>query len=366
MNENVVKAFELEEQAAELPDGQAKVALLEEAVRYIDLAEDADAGYQLRHELMSAAMMAGRSDVLLVAFSWCLSEYDRNPEYIDYHDLLWKYKWILQHAPEFLQMERSQIDSLFLDMERRYLEHGASLYSVYLLKRCNACTLGDLQAATQAHQIFLTQPRDDLSDCVACVANLDSCYYFALGDWEQSLAAAMPVLEKHMACASQPHESLARVLLPLLHLGKVEQAEKYARQGYKLVKDGPRFDFELALHLQFQVLMGECDKALRMLERHLPKVMAAAGKLFQLEMFLAADLLCHRLLRQGTTNVKLRLPKETWPDRDGNDVEVKAFAAWTYQQAESLALAYDRRNGNAHYQTRLSQNQDLLKLAKGA
>src|SRR5439155_17014048 len=91
----------LTEEAELTGHGPAKIGLLEEAVRLADTHGDTEAGFNIRLTLMEASSFAGRPDLLLVAFSWCLAQHDRDPDLFGDEDLLWKYKWVVNHLPDF-------------------------------------------------------------------------------------------------------------------------------------------------------------------------------------------------------------------------------------------------------------------------
>ena len=161
---------ELQANASDLPHGQAQVALLEEAVQLADSVQDVDLAYRQRNDLMTAAAFSGRADIMLIAFSWCLAQYDRNPQRFDREELLWKYKWVIEYSCQFPEISRRRLVDLHADMERRHREAGSTLYAVWLLRREVFQQFGEWQRACEAHAEFRKRRRDFLSDCPACVA----------------------------------------------------------------------------------------------------------------------------------------------------------------------------------------------------
>src|SRR5437870_10345778 len=95
--------------AQDLGNGPTQYALTDEAVRIADAHGDVDAGFQARQEYIKATMFSGQPDKMLVAFSWCLSQVDRNPERFDRYRLLWQYKWVVNSLPDFPQISLAQI-----------------------------------------------------------------------------------------------------------------------------------------------------------------------------------------------------------------------------------------------------------------
>ena len=84
----------LRQQADGLPQGPARMALLEEAVRLADTHQDLDLGFYLRYDVAQTATFGGMAEKLLVAFSWRLAQCDRHPERFNEFRLMWEYKWV--------------------------------------------------------------------------------------------------------------------------------------------------------------------------------------------------------------------------------------------------------------------------------
>ena len=57
--------------------GEAKLALLEEAQRLADSSGDVEAGLEIRNEIIDAATWCGYYERSLVAFNWMLAQCDR-------------------------------------------------------------------------------------------------------------------------------------------------------------------------------------------------------------------------------------------------------------------------------------------------
>ena len=327
------RAEELGELASALPNGPTRVAMLEEAVQLADSIQDLDLAYALRKELMEAGTFSGRSDVMLVAFSWCLAQFDRNPDRFDQHELLWRYKWVVENGWKFPQISRARLEALLADMERRFLEAGATVYAVELERRQLFMHFGERGPAEAAHAEFSKCRRDVLSDCIACVANKNCDYYCFQGNWKKALEAAQPVLDGRMVCMEQPHVILANVLLPLLHLGRADEARAYQRQGYQLVSQGVQFVRPHAQHLRFLTLAGDQVAARRMLERHLPGALEAQAADEAFEFLLAARLWTERTDCRRSPQGEAQSPGGTTRRRCGG--ESRRSGVWRVVHVES-------------------------------
>ena len=101
----------LVDQAEELDEGPEKIALVEEAVREADLQRDPYLSFMVRMDLVRAAAFGDAREKAVVAFSWCLAQFDAEPQRYggeQYFHLLWRYKWILGGMAYFPQMSKQQ------------------------------------------------------------------------------------------------------------------------------------------------------------------------------------------------------------------------------------------------------------------
>src|SRR5262245_24107873 len=151
-------------EAAGLDDGPGKVELLQEAVRLADHAQDVDAGFLARLRLMEAALVCGSADVLLIAYSWCLAQAEREPDHFGLYQVLWRYRWAIVYLPTFPEIPRSKMEDAIADMTGRYRSAGASLRPVHLLRWKVAMKLGDGTMAAEARRAWSRSRRDWLTD----------------------------------------------------------------------------------------------------------------------------------------------------------------------------------------------------------
>lgn len=60
-----------------LPDGKAKIEILEQAARLADAEGDIETGFEIRSEIVEIGSFHGFPMKALVAFSWQLGQYDK-------------------------------------------------------------------------------------------------------------------------------------------------------------------------------------------------------------------------------------------------------------------------------------------------
>lgn len=369
---------ELVDQAYGLPNGPTRTALLEEAVRLADVAQDVESGYHLRHDLMESATFSGRADLLLVAFTWCLARFDAEPERFDEHDLLWKYKWVVANGSDFAEIERAKIEGLLDDMQRRFEAGGFSPHAVWQHRIYAAVTFRDREAADSAWESFRRTRRDWLSDCAACVAsNLVQFQTFAGRD-EESVRTAGPVLSGRLGCAEEPRRTYGRVLASLMGTGDWDRAAECHEQGYRLLRRAPHAAEEFAQHLEYVVLAGDLARGKRMLEKHLPAALGSVTALPRFQFFQSARLLLERLRAAGKDALKFRLTESVaapdgrtlhpdWPEPDAQDRRrLDELCDWFARGAAEIADRFDRRNGNDGFRRELDALPRRLELARPA
>jgi len=364
MSESMDEIERLREEARQLPYGPAKVGLLEEAVRCADLLANVELAYQARHELMVAATATGRLDVTLVAFSWCLAQYDRTPDRFDRDRLLWVYKWVAGSAFQFPQISWVQFDRLCADLERRTLAAGMSLRPIHWLRWWRCILSGNTTSERAAAAKFHRSPRDRFSDCPACEAGgLVACCVFHK-QWRRALKAAEPVLQGKVTCQDNAlTRVMSTVLQPLLRLGRIDEARLLQRRGYRLVCNADHFVIEQAYHLECAVLLGNLPLAKRMVERHLPAALTTVLLDDRFSFAHAGRLWTERLLQRGTQRIKVRLPAGVQPASDTESTTVARLGDWFLEQAQTIAQQFDARNGTTLYQDHIDDLPKLLRLA---
>jgi len=353
----------LRQEAKALPDGPAKVAVLEEAVRLADCHRDGEWAYQLRRDLFAAGTDSGRPDVSLAAFAWCLAQFDRQPGRFDRDELLWGFKGIIGDAASFPEVSRRQLEDMLADMERRYRQAGSTMHAYHETCRDFYLQIGDLPNARRAQARLRRSRCDTHSSCAACLAGGDVWYYSDRRHWRRAAEAAQPVLAGQLTCHFQPHGTLTNVLLPLLHLGRVDEARVYQKRGYRLICQDTSCVSLHAYQLRFLVLVGDLAQAKRLLERHLPAALTTVVLDRRLVFLFAAALWTERLLAQGICQVKVRLPAGPPPPAANGKSDVQALKQWFTDEARVLARRFDARNGNNSYERELDELPHLLRLA---
>jgi hypothetical protein len=355
---------QLLQRAKTMAHGQAQVAVTDEAVRLADVHSDVEYGFKARQEHVHSTTFAGLPEQALVAFSWCLSQYDRAPAKHDTHMLLWQYKWVVNNLPNFPQISRTQIEDMIADMTRRFEQNGASMHTIWHRRRSAAVDMGDRTAAEEADREMKKHPRDRLSDCFACELDSNSDYLFFLGKDAEGVADARRIINGGYSCSGVPHWTYAQLLLPLLRLQQGEEAMRYHRLGYKMVSGIPgRFILPLARHMQFLALTANFPKAFQILQKNMPSVLETSGLTWRFGFYVAVLILLERVAETGRSKLKLRLPKEFPPHNETGEYGPQDLIQWFRQQLDDMANRFDTRDGNNYYRGRIGEIPNMKALA---
>jgi hypothetical protein len=372
MNENNPQpqtVDELIEASYGIPNGQSeKIELLERAVALADTQNDLVAGYEARDELLEAASFGGHPEKMLVAFAWMLAQIDKHGEdelEADEHDLLWKYKWVINSLTEFPSIPASRIEAAFGDFRARLERGGYSLRTVHYLRWKYAHHRGDWADADQERAVWARSADDEMGDCTACEANFLTAYLAAQQSDKAALEAARLILSGRQSCAEVPHATLGTVLGPMLRLGQYEEAHYQAAvaahlRGYRMIRDNPSHLDSCGEHLAFLAYSHNLGPALTLLERHLGWALATANLEARFGFYSATMPLWARLRAAGETQIKFRAPQDFPLVNMDLHFNLDLLEDWFAEQLAELAARFDARNGNSHFASRVKADPGLL------
>jgi hypothetical protein len=354
---------ELRDRAAELPDGPVKVALLEEAVALADERGDVEAGYEARESLLDAGVMAGRGDLILAHYAWCLARFDEEPDRFDEQRLLWRYKWVVSNALDFPEITLAQINALIDDMEQRFRRFGSGARAVADYRYSLARHVGDKPASKAAYARFRSIPRDELSDCLACEADDAVDHYIFLGQHRKAVSAAAGIVSGWLRCSHVPERTYAALLFPLFRLGKLDEAARMYRTGVRLSLRSADAVVSFGSHFTFLGLTDNLPTGLRLLQKTLPLMIAAAEPSNRFWYLDGATFLLECAARAGLTN-RLRVPPAHPLAGAGKGTTVTELRDWADAAAAALAAKFDSRNGTTAFAESLAANRRLHRQVK--
>lgn len=338
-------------EAADLPEGPAKVDLIAEAARVADVHGDARRGFAVRKELLSAALDGGQPDQLTVAFTWCLAQSDADPDAVPPDEILWQYRWVVSNLPQFPQVPRAQIEDAIADMTRRYREAGSTMRAVHLLRVNVGIKLKEPGLATAALDAFRRCPRDRWSDNPRTEQSFLVDYLTFVGRDQDAVDHCPQVLAGRVDSAHFFGGDSAQLLAPLLNLGRAADAARVQRSGYRYVARRHRYLDMVGLHIECLARLDHFPAAAKAFEENARLALDTKQVMDRFDFFWGALVLVERMRRRGH-EARFRLPKEL--PADAGDL-----AAWLRTDAGGLAERFDARNGNTYFADRLKLVDDL-------
>lgn len=336
----------IEENSAE-PEGTARNARAERLAEEAERSGDRPLLIDALFNLLTAYNYSSESDKKFVPFAKALRMWDENPADFDEfasHSLHWYFKWVSSGMLDQPHIPLAAIEKWQAEMEYRYRLAGHSERAVRQSEFRIARHIGDLARAERAYTAWQSADRDEMSDCRACELHLQGVWQAHRGQDEAAIEGWQPVLGGELTCAHEPHAVLASSLLPLLRLGRPDEARANHLRGYRMVRAMESMRAAVAQHVEFCALTGNEARGLEILAQH-PEHFTATGDPDSLMDHLAVTaLLTGRLTALG-------LGARPVPGPAGREWTAAELHDHARSRALDLARRFDERNGTSAVST---------------
>ncbi|MFF8034271.1 MULTISPECIES: tetratricopeptide repeat protein [unclassified Streptomyces] len=329
---------------SERPEGPARNAraehLLAEAEKLnVPLAVIEALGHQLKVYNYSSEKAK-----MFVPFARLLRMWDERPEDFDAyetHSLHWVFKWMSAGMLDQPHIPLASVEKWLGEMEHRYRLAGHSERAVRGAEFSVAAHVGDVERAERAYAAWLAADRDSMADCHACELHGQGWWQAERGRDREALELWRPVLDGEFSCAHEPHTVLASSLVPLLRLGRADEARANHLRGFRLVRPMESMRGAYADHVEFCALTGNEARALELLAQR-PAYFTDEGQpRSKLDFLSVVTLLMERLTGLG-------LGERQVPGPAGRTWTAAELGARTRLEASALAARFDERNGTRH------------------
>ncbi|MER8060303.1 MULTISPECIES: tetratricopeptide repeat protein [unclassified Streptomyces] len=329
---------------AERPEGPARNARAEQLLSAaeglnVPLAVIEALGHQL-----SVYNYSSEKDKMFVPFARLLRLWDERPGDFDAyetHSLHWVFKWMSAGMLDQPHIPLASIEKWLGEMEHRYRLAGHSERAVRGAEFSVAAHIGDLARAERAYAAWLAADRDEMADCHACELYGQGLWQVERGRDAAALTAWRPVLEGEFSCAHEPHSVLAASLVPLLRLGRTEEARAHHLRGLRLVRPMESMRTAYAEHVEFCALTGNEARGLELLAERPAYFTDTGHPRSRLDFLAVVTLLTGRLTELG-------LGGERVPGPGGRAWTARDLAAHARTEALALAERFDARNGTPY------------------
>lgn len=336
------------------PEGPARNARAERLFAEIEQLGDTSLVIDGLDHLMQVYNYSSEADKMFVPFARLLRMWDDRPEDFgrrQVHSLFWMFKWVSSGMVDQPHIPLASIEKWQAEMEHRYRLAGHSERAVRQGELRIARHIGDLERAQRAYDAWQAADRDDKSDCHACELRNQGSWQAQCGDDEGALVTWRPVLDGEFTCAHEPHAVLAASLLPLLRLGRAEEARAHHLRGYRLARSKESMRHAVARHVEFCALTGNEARGLEILAER-PSYFTDTGEPSSLLSYLEVTaLLTDRLTALGHGDTRLIGP-------GGRDWTARELAVHARTEARAVAARFDARNSNTYFSEQSAERMD--------
>ncbi|MEV4350859.1 tetratricopeptide repeat protein [Actinoplanes sp. NPDC049596] len=343
--------WELISQAEDMPYGAAQIALVEQILRHVDGPADPHLAFVTRLTATNAYIYGGEPAKAFVTFSWCIADFDRNPQPYHQraqHSLLWLFKSMVNALTKFPEVPLARTYAVLDDMERRYREHGAGLGALYKYRYIVADHIGLRDDADAWYEKWQAAPRDRLSDCVGCDPTDVAAYLSTRGRFADAVEHADPVLAGTLNCIEQPQAILEELMVPYLLTGRESDAADAHRRSYRRQRANLADMESVAGHIAFCARTGNEHRGLEILQRHIDWLDKAPSPMAAMEFAAAGGHLLRRVTGLGHGDATVR--------RLGRpEITAAGLATELETQATELAARFDARNGTTAQSSRIAE-----------
>lgn len=358
-------------QSLDVNEGEEQIALREQAVRVADISGQIDLQYFARDQLVSACIFGGDTDKALVAYSWCLAQFDKHPGEFSQWSILWKYKWMIGLIGNFPQVPKERIYGMIDDLAERIQKAGYGMRAVYNQRYRLEKSWDNRATAIAYFRKMELEPRDEVSNCAACETDDRVSFSIYCGHDARALELASPIIEGQEKCGSVPHRTYANLLLPLVRLGRHEDALRFHQLGFGLVTTNKRYLDKLADHLILLALTENFKEAIALFEKYFHWSETSKDVLHRFRFFRAARLLFEMLTeRHGQWPVdhqgglQLTLPPSFPHYSETGRYHAAELAAWFKQSAAEIGRRFDERNETDFFARSLAETSSLKQLSR--
>ncbi|MDX3073933.1 tetratricopeptide repeat protein [Streptomyces sp. NPDC088354] len=340
------------------PEGRARNAGAERLVAEAEATGDTPLLLDALFNLASAYAYSSERNKFFVPFARLLRMWDERPGDFDGTNtgqLHWIFKWVAGGMLDQPDVPLASIEKWQREMEHRYRLAGHSERAVRQGDFRIARHLGDTGRAQAAFTAWLAADRDAMADCHACELHGQGVWQVDCGQDAEAVATWGPVLQGVHTCAHEPHNVLAGSLLPLVRLGRLDEARAHHLRGYRMVRSMDSMRGAVSSHVEFCALTGNEARALEILAEH-PAYFTDTGDPDARMDFLAATALVMRRL------VALGHAGRPVPGPSGATWSAGELLTHAEREAGAIAARFDARNGTDAVGRRMRERLDRTPL----
>jgi hypothetical protein len=249
------------------------------------------------------------------------------------------------------------IDQFFEQMEAFYSRETESLKPIYKLRCWTADVMQDKEAAARHFEQWQNTLPGNSDDCPACQTAAVVEHWLSAHEVDKAIEAAEPIWRGKQRCRTVPASTFSDLLLPLLFTGKGEWAERLRRASFRQARRWPSMADHLARHVAFLSLTDRAKYARRPAIVMFYRLEEPLSDYHRLQIWRAGWIWSVALAKSGVLQV--RVPAHLFEARM---IELPELTARCRSETESVAKAFDERNGNDGWTSALARMAEFLEM----
>ncbi len=284
----------------------------------------------------------------ILMFPEFLAIYDEHEELHDEfeRDMMFAFKWILENATDYYQVDRSQIAAYFAEFKKRCETLGYSLRAYYM-KKSRYYLAVDREVSQDAIRKFRACKRDSVSDCEACEMHYDMSMALEFGEEADALRIAQPLFEGKKTCGEVPHVTYGALTKYYLYHQNWKEASYYARLCERYTKNKPEFLEETAYLLELYSVLHP-QTGWQIFKQNIGHFLACKNPMMRMHFARGAWRLLAQVEKETAYSqnpLLADLPVEKHPE----GIPIAACKDYFYQFAVEQAKRLDDRNGTRYF-----------------
>jgi hypothetical protein len=152
-------------------------------------------------------------------------------------------------------------------------------------------------------------------------------------------------------------------LLPLLRLGRVEEAAKFHVRYWKLIRAGTGYQWFWGPQLSFLALTDNIDRGVRVFQTMLTAAFEQPDLLSRFHFLEHALVLFHRVVQVRQKPIRMRVPPTASLHDPSNRYRPSAVLDWIEELATDIAKQFDARNDNDYHVRLLRFRREMERFA---
>ena len=341
--------LELLDSVTRAPTGPLRVAAAESALAELRRSGSFAAEALGRMDLVEALHYVPDDPSTLTHLAW-LRQAVHRPELEDDDEERLRLHWMLKWAPHLMlalpQVSLDEVEDGLDDLEQVYRRSGFALRPVLGFRARVAQERGDDERLRSVMAQWSVEPRDQLSDCLACDTAAQGMAWERL-DPARAASAWQPLFDGRQHCTEEPQRGLAHDALLRLDAGQPDDAVAQLGAAWRDARSDSLNNEAVAYCLLAWTRMGNVDRALPAL-------------LDRLDWLAEISVLSEKMTWTTVATAVLDASAAAGlaPDLVGGRARADVREEWQ-RTAAAIAHDFDARNGTTYYADRLADWLDL-------